>query len=58
MLVNFDSSRHNVCRVEADVMGIGTVATGLLSEIEKVYKQLLKINILFGNILDFKILTS
>ena len=39
-------------------MGIGKSATGLLSEIKKVYKQLLKINKLFGNILDFKIFTS
>ena len=58
MLINFDISRPNVCKVEADVMGLGTQATGLLSEIKTVYKQLLKINSLFGELLDYKIFTS
>ena len=45
MLINFDQMRPNVCEVEPDVMGLGTQATLLLSEI--AYSQLIKINSLF-----------
>ena len=45
MLINFDQMRPNVCKVEPDVMGLGTQATLLLSEI--AYSQLIKINSLF-----------
>ena len=57
MLINFDITRPNLCKVEADVMELGTQATGLLSEIKTVYKQLLKINSLCGELLDYKIFT-
>ena len=58
MLINFDQMRPNVCKVELDVMGLGTQATGLLSEIKKTYNQLIKINSLFGELVDYKIFTS
>ena len=44
-------------KIEPVVMGLGTQATGLLSEIKKAYSQLIKINCLFGELVDYKIFT-
>ena len=58
MLTNFDQMRPNICKVEPDILGLGTQATGLLSEIKETYNQLIKINSLFGELVDYKIFTS
>ena len=50
MLTNFYQMRPNICKVEPDILGLGTQATGLLSEIKETYNQLIKINGLFGEL--------
>ena len=45
-------------KVEPDILNLDTQTTGLLSEIKETYHKLLKINNLFGNMVDFKIFTS
>ena len=58
MLTNFDPNVPNICKVEPDILNLGTQTTGLLSEIKETYNKLLKRNNLFGEMVDFKIFTS
>ena len=44
MLTNFNQNIPNICKVEPDILNLGTQTTGLLSEIKETYEKLLEIN--------------
>ena len=58
LLTNFDEKRSNLCKVQQDVLSLGTEATSVLSKIKTVFNNLLKINELFVNVSPWEVFES